>query len=80
MNWQQACALPYYHGNDLGAIPSAEGTTFKLWAPTACGVVVCLFATGTDDEPDAKALGVHELHRAEDGVWAATLPGNLHGT
>ena len=46
MNWHQACELPYYHGSDLGANPTAEDTTFKLWAPTACGVVVCLFATG----------------------------------
>ena len=62
MNWHQACELPYYHGSDLGANPTAEGTTFKLWAPTACGVVVCLYATGTDAEPGAKELGVHELH------------------
>ena len=37
MNWQQACELPYYNGSDLGANPAAEDTTFKLWAPTACG-------------------------------------------
>lgn len=37
MNWHQACELPYYHGSDLGANPTAEDTTFKLWAPTACG-------------------------------------------
>ena len=54
MNWHQACELPYYHGSDLGANPTAEETTFKLWAPTACGVVVCLYATGTDAEPGAK--------------------------
>lgn len=46
MNWQQACELPYYGGSDLGANPAAEETVFKLWAPTACGVVVCLYATG----------------------------------
>ena len=53
MNWQQACELPYYGGSDLGANPAAEETVFKLWAPTACGVVVCLYATGTDAEPGA---------------------------
>ena len=26
--------------DSLGANPTAEDTTFKLWAPTACGVVV----------------------------------------
>ena len=35
MNWHQACELPYYHGSDLGANPTAEGTTFKQWEPTA---------------------------------------------
>lgn len=80
MNWHQACELPYYHGSDLGANPTAEGTTFKLWAPTACGVVVCLYATGTDAELGAKELGVHEMRRGDGGVWAIVLPGNLHGT
>ena len=80
MNWHQACELPYYHGSDLGANPMAEETTFKLWAPTACGVVVCLYATGTDAEPGAKELGVHEMRRGDGGVWAIVLPGNLHGT
>lgn len=35
---------------------------------------------GTDAEPGAGERGVHELHREADGVWAITLPGNLHGT
>ena len=26
MNWHQACELPYYHGSDLGANPTAEET------------------------------------------------------
>ena len=73
MNWHQACELPYYHGSDLGANPTAEGTTFKLWAPTACGVVVCLYATGTDAEPGAKELGVHEMRRGDGGGARARL-------
>ena len=73
MNWHQACELPYYHGSDLGANPTAEETTFKLWAPTACGVVVCLYATGTDAEPGAKKLGVHEMRRGDDGVCIQLL-------
>ena len=60
MNWHQACELPYYHGSDLGANPTAEETTFKLWAPTACGGVVCLYATGTDTE---RELLARELQR-----------------
>ena len=68
MNWHQACELPYYHGSDLGANPTAEDTTFKLWAPTACGVVVCLFATGTDDEPGAKRWAYTRCAAATPGV------------
>ena len=83
MNWQQACELPYYGGSDLGANPAAEETVFKLWAPTACGFVVCLYATGTDAEPGAGERGVHELHREADGVWFvspqynASFPGHV---
>ncbi len=38
MNWQQACELPYYTTAATWVpTPTAAGTTFKLWAPTAGG-------------------------------------------
>lgn len=40
MNWQQACELPYYDANDLGAVWSPAQTVFKLWAPTASAVTL----------------------------------------
>ena len=43
MNWHQACELPYYHGSDLGANPTAEDTTFScgLPLPRGRGLPVC---------------------------------------
>ena len=80
MNWQQACELPYYNGTDLGANYTPAATTFKLWAPTAAGVSVELFATGTDAEPGAHHLGAHPLAWERDGVWSLTLPGDWKNT
>lgn len=80
MNWQQACELPYYNGTDLGANYTPAATTFKLWAPTAAGVTVELFATGTDAEPGAHHLGAHALAWERDGVWSLTLPGDWKNT
>ena len=48
MDWNEAAALPYYPGEDLGAVWTPERTVFKLWAPTAQRVTLRLFATGTD--------------------------------
>lgn len=79
MNWQQACELPYYGGADLGATWDREHTVFKLWAPTASGVTVQLFATGTDAEPGAAMQGEHPMQPAGDGVWSVTVPGDLNG-
>ena len=79
MNWQQACELPYYGGNDLGANWTRAQTVFKLWAPTASAVEVQLFATGTDGEPGAAALAVHAMQPAGQGVWSAAVPGDLQG-
>ena len=79
MNWQQACELPYYDANDLGAVWSPAQTVFKLWAPTASAVTLQLYATGTDAEPGAAQLGSHALQPAGQGVWAVTVPGDLSG-
>ena len=35
-----------YHGNDLGAVWSAEKTTFRLWAPTASQICINLYQSG----------------------------------
>ncbi|HET9822422.1 MAG TPA: DUF3372 domain-containing protein, partial [Burkholderiaceae bacterium] len=60
---------------DLGATPRASATTFRLWAPTAQRVALCLYRDGT-----APAQSVHALARdAASGVWSVRLPGNRSG-
>ncbi|WP_338024737.1 type I pullulanase [Bifidobacterium miconisargentati] len=41
---------PVYKDDDLGAFPDAKGTTFRVWAPTASGVTLRLFKTGSPNE------------------------------
>lgn len=54
----------------LGAMPSARGVDFALWAPTAQRVTVCIHA---DDDGPARIA--RELRRDDtNGVWSARLP------
>lgn len=69
---------PVYSGDDLGAIPDAQGTSFRVWAPTASGVTVRLFATGDPDADDI--IETHELAAGPDGTWSARADGIGHGT
>ena len=39
-----------YDGNDLGANYSKDKTVFKLWAPTAQNVMLCLYKSGSAEE------------------------------
>jgi pullulanase len=65
-----AAAVP-----DLGAVPRAGGTQFKLWAPTARQVALCLYPSG-----QAAASSMRLLQRdAATGVWAGRLPADLAG-
>ena len=65
----------HYEGTDLGAVISGDSTTFKVWAPTASGVVLNLFTAG--DGVDAYEQ--IQMTRGEKGVWSHTAPCG-HGT
>jgi 1,4-alpha-glucan branching enzyme len=52
----------------FGALPHAQGTTFRVWAPAASAVSV----VGTFNDWDNTA---HPLQAEGDGNWAADLPG-----
>ena len=57
---------------DLGATPRKQRTGFKLWAPTAQRVWLCL---------DGQAARPQAMRRdARTGVWSLMLPTALHGT
>ena len=61
---------------DLGAMVAAQGTRFKLWAPTAQQVAVCLHHAAR-----SPARAMQPLHRdAATGVWATQQPDDLSGS
>ncbi len=61
--------------SDLGALPRPAETTFRLWAPTAQSVALCLY-----DDADTPAAAVRTLERdATTGSWATVVPGDLSG-
>lgn len=62
-----------YSGDDLGASYTPEGTTFKIWAPTATSVKLNTYK-GT--KPDAEIDKVYDMQRGEKGVWTVTVPGD----
>ena len=66
-----------YHGNDLGAIWSAEKTAFRLWAPTADAVAVKLYRSGDAFKKDS--LGQFSMRSDVFGTWFFEYTGDLNG-
>lgn len=67
-----------YTGDDLGAVWSAEKTAFRLWAPTAEGVKVNLYQSGTAGTDDL--LEQLDMTADVNGTWVAEKAGDLNGT
>ncbi len=65
----------HYDGDDLGARLTENGTVFKLWAPTAEGVVLRLYPSGHTGE----AVRTVSMQREEKGVWSWQTDENLDG-
>lgn len=65
-----------YSGNDLGAVYTKQATTFKVWAPTASGVAVKLYKTGSSDEAGAQDISKTAMTKGENGVWSARIDGD----
>ncbi len=63
------------HSTDLGAAPSRRGTTFKLWAPTAKQVWLCLHRPGQEQAHALLAL----QRDASTGAWSARANSDLSG-
>ncbi|MBR0446521.1 MAG: type I pullulanase [Oscillospiraceae bacterium] len=66
-----------YTGSDLGANWTGSSTTFRLWAPTAESASVALYATGSDSEEGAAALGTFAMSKDVNGTWIVTIKGDL---
>jgi pullulanase len=60
---------------DLGATIGKAGTSFKLWAPTAQNVALCVYDSGGGK---AKALTPMRMD-ARSGIWQASARANLSG-
>ena len=70
-----------YTDNDLGATYTPNGTTFKVWAPTASKVVTNLYTTGSDAEANAEKISSTEMTYDEtNGVWSLTVIGDIKNT
>ncbi|HXC99199.1 MAG TPA: type I pullulanase [Verrucomicrobiae bacterium] len=63
-----------YPQDDLGAVYSPTATTIKLWAPTASNVGVEQFADAA-----TTVSSLIPMTRDSNGVWSATLNGDLDG-
>ena len=62
-----------YTGQDLGAVCRDDATIFKLWAPLAESVELCLYG-------ENGAESILPMKKGERGVWQLDFPKNLHGT
>lgn len=74
--------MNYYAGEDLGVIYNLKYSTFKVWAPTAKKVTLCLY----DGPGKYNNLGLIEDHTSDnqidmkqdvDGVWVVTVNKDL---
>ena len=68
-------AKQYHYDGALGAVCSREGTSFRLWAPTATSVELRLYQKGHSVSPYFQTA----LSREEKGVWVWSSPENLDG-
>jgi pullulanase len=72
MNFDQ---YPAYSGNDLGMHWTAQQSVFKLWSPAVEATRLHLYNNGEKGKPGQTI----SLQKDNNGVWSATLPGNLKG-
>ena len=64
-----------YEGNDLGVSCSEEGTSFKLWSPSADSVTLNLYHEGSGDSLIRRIPMTQEPF----GVWSWQTEEELHG-
>jgi pullulanase len=64
-----------YSGNDLGVSFTPDKTSFRLWAPAAKRVQLCLYSRGDGDCLTEKA----DMEQASGGTWLIERSGDLKG-
>lgn len=65
-----------YLFDDLGAVYSSEETRFRLWAPVADEVFLCLYKTGDGDDLIKRV----SMEESEGGTWLSIQAGDLDKT
>ncbi len=75
-DFQKACIKA---GEDWGAKYHKDRTVFRVWAPLADKVSVCLYRTGTDGEEGAECLGRTQMQKSASYAYSCTVEGNLEG-
>lgn len=75
MNYKELDQNYYYDGNDLGSICKEGVTIFRVWAPTADRVILCLYQEGHGDNLLKEIL----MEKQEDGTWDYCIEKDLHG-
>lgn len=65
-----------YKGAGLGASYTEEGTFFRLWAPTAEAVALCLYEEGDGD----CLIRQIPMSQGEKGTWYYEMEGDCDGT
>ena len=60
--------------NKLGADYKSSNTTFRVWAPSARSVEVCLFSDGTKGDCYEQIA----MAKKADDIWEATVEGDLN--
>ena len=65
----------YYYDGELGAIYTAEKTTFKVWSPVSTSIVLNIYEQGNG----GAAVEQVEMTRGDKGVFSATLEGDYAG-
>jgi pullulanase/glycogen debranching enzyme len=71
-------------GRQLGATYTKESTEFLLWAPAATYVTVNIYATGDDNDSNARDIGTYALEKMLvngewNGLWIITLVSDWGG-
>ncbi|MBQ7067260.1 MAG: type I pullulanase [Lachnospiraceae bacterium] len=65
----------HYDGNDLGATYTKEQTIFKVWAPVAGEVTLCLYKDGIEGD----CMEEHPMVQKDYGIWDVSIKKDLEG-
>lgn len=66
----------YYYDGELGAIYTAEQTTFKVWSPVSSSIVLNIYENGHGTDAPLEQV---VMTRGDRGVFSAQLAGDYAG-